>query len=273
MSKITKSQIEKAETKELRQLASENNVAFIGKKTEDLRAELLKIAEGGSAAAPVAKKEAVKEEKKEAAEAAAEKKAPAPKKEKKAPAPKKEKPAPAPRAERVPVGQADALAVEGLPTKKAKVQFLRALKDSTGNKEKYSLNAIAELVGLHPTNVARYCRDAGITHGGVTVPQERKDRIREAIAAKKHAQVVKAEEVKAQAVKAEEVKAQEVKAQEVKAAKKEAMATVKASKPAVKAVAKKEVKKAAPVKKAEPAKKEVKKAAPVKKAPAKKGKK
>ena len=268
MSKITKSQIEKAETKELRQLASENNVAFIGKKTEDLRAELLKIAEGGSAAAPVAKKEAVKEEKKEAAEAAAEKKAPAPKKEKKAPAPKKEKPAPAPRAERVPVGQADALAVEGLPTKKAKVQFLRALKDSTGNKEKYSLNAIAELVGLHPTNVARYCRDAGITHGGVTVPQERKDRIREAIAAKKHAQVVKAEEVKAQAVKAEEVKAQEV-----KAAKKEAMATVKASKPAVKAVAKKEVKKAAPVKKAEPAKKEVKKAAPVKKAPAKKGKK
>ena len=38
---------------------------------------------------------------------------------------------------------------------------------------------------MHPTNVCRYLRDAGLSTSSVTVPEERKARIRQTIALKK----------------------------------------------------------------------------------------
>jgi len=100
---------------------------------------------------------------------------PAGKKEKKAAA-KKE---PAPKKERVAVNAKDSADIEKLDTKKAKVITLR--------ERGYSIHSIAEAVDLHPTNVSRYIREAGLSTSTQTVPQERIDRIKATIAAKKPA--------------------------------------------------------------------------------------
>lgn len=159
---IKKSAVSKADTKELRALAATAGIKFIGKKTEDLRSELLKVAVDDNA-------KPVKKAKKEA-EAK-----PAGKKEKKAAA-KKE---PAPKKERVAVNAKDRADIEKLDTKKAKVITLR--------ERGYSIHSIAEAVDLHPTNVSRYIREAGLSTSTQTVPQERIDRIKATIAAKKPA--------------------------------------------------------------------------------------
>ncbi len=157
---IKKSAVSKADTKELRALAATAGIKFIGKKTEDLRSELLKVAVDDKA-------KPVKKAKKEG-EAK-----PAGKKEKKAAA-KKE---PAPKKERVAVSAKDTADIEKLDTKKARVITLR--------ERGYSIHSIAEAVDLHPTNVSRYIREAGLSTSTATVPQERKDRIKATIAAKK----------------------------------------------------------------------------------------
>lgn len=159
---IKKSAVSKADTKELRALAATAGIKFIGKKTEDLRSELLKVAVDD-------KVKPVKKAKKEAESK------PAGKKEKKAAA-KKE---PAPKKERVAVNAKDSADIEKLDTKKAKVITLR--------ERGYSIHSIAEAVDLHPTNVSRYIREAGLSTSTQTVPQERIDRIKATIAAKKPA--------------------------------------------------------------------------------------
>jgi hypothetical protein len=158
---IKKSAVSKADTKELRALAATAGIKFIGKKTEDLRSELLKVAVDDKA-------KPVKKAKKEG-EAK-----PAGKKEKKA-----AKKDPAPKKERVAVSAKDTADIEKLDTKKARVITLR--------ERGYSIHSIAEAVDLHPTNVSRYIREAGLSTSTATVPQERKDRIKATIAAKKPA--------------------------------------------------------------------------------------
>lgn len=149
---IRKSEVSKADTKELRSLAATAGIKFIGKKTDDLRTELMAVAVDDKKAAPV-KKAAKPGEKAKAA--------------KKEPAPKKE---------RVPVSAKDLAVIEKLDTKKARVITLR--------EKGYSIHAIAEATDLHPTNVSRYIREAGLSTSTVTVPEERKERIRATIATK-----------------------------------------------------------------------------------------
>lgn len=159
MAKVIKSQVEAADTKSLRSLAAANGIKFIGKKTEDLRAELLAIA-----VEEPAKKE--RKSAKKAAEAAADGaisfSAPA--------EPKK-------RAVRAAISEEDIALIATLDTKKARVITLR--------ERGYSIHQIGEAVGLHPTNVSRYVRDAGLSTSSAVVPQERRDRIKASIAAKK----------------------------------------------------------------------------------------
>lgn len=156
MTKMTKSAVAAADGKALRAFASDRNVKYIGKKQEDLRAELMAMAEDDK----------VKKEKGAAKSAA--------KPAEKAPAAKKE---PAPKKERVSVSAADLAEIETMTTKKAKVITLR--------ERKYSIHAIAEAVDLHPTNVSRYIRDAGLSTSTIVVPQERRDRIKASIALRK----------------------------------------------------------------------------------------
>ena len=159
MSKVIKSQVVAADTKSLRSLAAANGIKFIGKKTEDLRNELLAIA-----VEEPAKKE--RKSAKKAAEAAADGaisfSAPA--------EPKK-------RAVHAPISEEDIALIATLPSKKARVITLR--------ERGYSIHQIAEATVLHPTNVSRYVRDAGLSTSTAVVPQERRDRIKASIAAKK----------------------------------------------------------------------------------------
>lgn len=148
---IRKSEVSKADTKELRALAATAGIKFIGKKTDDLRAELMAVAVEDKKAAPL-------------------KKAPKPGK---GTAAKKE---PAPKKERVGVSAKDLAVIEKLDTKKARVITLR--------EKGYSIHAIAEATDLHPTNVSRYIREAGLSTSTTVVPEERKERIRATIAAK-----------------------------------------------------------------------------------------
>lgn len=163
MSKIKKSAVEKADTKELRSLATAANIKFIGRKNDDVRKDLLAIAEDDSAK-PAKKATAKKEGEKK----------PAAKKEAKPKAAKKEA---APKKERVRVPEKRAAEILALGSKKQQVITLR--------EEGYPINAIAEVVKMHPTNVSRYIRDAGLSTSTVTVPEERKARIKATIAAKK----------------------------------------------------------------------------------------
>lgn len=190
---IRKSDVSKADTKELRALAATAGIKFIGKKTDDLRAELMAVAVDDKKAAPV-KKAAKPGEKAKAA--------------KKEPAPKKE---------RVPVSAKDLAVIEKLDTKKARVITLR--------EKGYSIHAIAEATDLHPTNVSRYIREAGLSTSTVTVPEERKERIRATIAAKNP--TPKAAPVK----KAAEPKAEKKTAKAAKPAKKAPKPATKAAKP------------------------------------------
>jgi hypothetical protein len=162
MSKIKKSAVETADTKELRSIATKAGIKFIGKKNDDLRKELLAIAEDDA-----------KPAKKAAAKKPAEKKPAGKKDAVKKDAVKKE----AVKKERVLVPEKRAKEVLALGSKKAQVITLR--------EEGYPINAIAETVGMHPTNVSRYIREAGLSTSKVTVPEERKARIKATIAAKK----------------------------------------------------------------------------------------
>ena len=81
--------------------------------------------------------------------------------------------------ERKLVSAADMKEIEKYDTKKGKVITLR--------EKEYSINAIGLAVGLHPTNVSRYIREAGLSTSVVKVPKERKDRIKATIAAHKAA--------------------------------------------------------------------------------------
>lgn len=177
---IKKSEVTAAVTRELRSLAARVGVKFIGKKTEDLRDELLAIAVDDVKPAKRAKKDP------EAAAGTKAVKAPKEPKAKKEPAPKKER---APRKERVAVNAEDRAVIAVYDTKKAKVITLRELN--------YSIHAIAEEVGLHPTNVSRYIREAGMSTSTATVPEARREQIRATIAARKAAAalVVSAEPV------------------------------------------------------------------------------
>lgn len=159
MSKIKKSAVEKADTKELRSMATAANIKFIGRKNDDVRKDLLAIAEDDSA---------------KPAKKATAKKATAKKEGEKKPAAKKEA---APKKERVRVPEKRAAEILALGSKKQQVITLR--------EEGYPINAIAEVVKMHPTNVSRYIRDAGLSTSTVTVPEERKARIKATIAAKK----------------------------------------------------------------------------------------
>ena len=67
-------------------------------------------------------------------------------------------------------------------TKKAKVITLR--------EKGYSIAVIAEATDLHPTNVSRYIRDAGLSTSTVKVPAERISRIKATIASKKESEAV-----------------------------------------------------------------------------------
>ena len=160
---IKKAAVLKADVKELRALAATAKVKFIGKKTEDLRKELLKLAVDDTAKKP-AKKAAKKAE-----PAAGEK--------------------PAARREPKLIGPDDVKAIEKFDTKKGKVITLR--------QRGFSIAEIAAAVTLHPTNVSRYIREAGMSTCKDKVPQERIDRIKATIASKKGTtQKVKAAPVK-----------------------------------------------------------------------------
>jgi len=76
----------------------------------------------------------------------------------------------------VPVSDKDANAVATLKTKKERCISLR--------RAGYSLHAIARALEMHPTNVARYLRDAKMTKG-LTIPAERIKRIKKTIDSKK----------------------------------------------------------------------------------------
>ena len=186
---MTKTQIEKADVKALRAFAATKKVKFIGKTTVDLRAELIALIpekKEKKAAAPakkeakkVAAKKTVKKGSGEKTKAANEKLKAAAKPAKKVKAAKKDA---APKAEnerKVRVLPTDDILteLEKFDTKKAKVLHLR--------EKGFSLNAIGIVVGMHPTNVSRYIRDAGLSTSDVTVPKERRDRIKATIAAKK----------------------------------------------------------------------------------------
>lgn len=161
---IKKSAVASADTKELRSLAATAGIKFIGKKTEDLRKELSAVAVDDSKPSKKVKKAAKPDEK------AAGKAKKAAKKEV-----KKD------------ISAADRAEANKFDTKKGKVITYR--------ERGYSIHAIAEEVGLHPTNVSRYIREAGMSTSTTKVPQERIDRIRASIAAKKP--VAKAVAVKA----------------------------------------------------------------------------
>ena len=170
---IKKSAVSAADTKELRSLAATAGVKFIGKKSEDLRKELLGIAVDDSKPAKKVAKSAKKPAEKSAGKS---------------------------ESIRREVSEKDLKAIEKYDTKKAKVISLRELG--------YSINAIGEAVGLHPTNVSRYVRDAGLSTSTATVPAERIKRIKATIASKKPAEkTVKAASVKAAPAKKEVKKA------------------------------------------------------------------
>ena len=159
MAKVIRSVVEAADAKSLRSLAALNGIKFIGKETDDVRAELLAIA-----VEEPAKKEC--KSAKKAAEAAADGaisfSAPV---------------EPKVRSVRAPISAEDIALIATLPSKKARVITLR--------ERGYSIHQIGEAVGLHPTNVSRYVRDAGLSTSTAVVPQERRDRIKASIAAKK----------------------------------------------------------------------------------------
>lgn len=193
---MNKSEIKKAVVADLRTFAAKKKVKFIGKKTDELRAELLKFASDAKKAAPTnAAKATGKVGKKGATAPAAKggkvnatKKAESPVKAEKKVEVKKEK-APAAPKERKVVARVmpdDAVLkeLEKFDTKKGKVIHLR--------ERGYSVNTIGIVVGMHPTNVSRYIRDAGLSTCSATVPQERKDRIKASIAAKKTRPTVEA---------------------------------------------------------------------------------
>lgn len=171
MKKEQREKIAAADTKQLRAIAATMKIKFIGKKTEDLRAELLAAAGAGveQKAVPQASR----------------------------------------RREKSPdVSAEDAIKADGLAGKKQKVAFLRAAG--------YSTRAMAEFLGMHPTNVARCVRDLGMSTSTATVPEERKARIRAAIAARKLA--IKAEPVDAPAApEPEQAKAPAAKKQKERA--------------------------------------------------------
>lgn len=159
-----------SDAKALRSLAAKAGIKFIGVSNENLKKQLVAVAEddtkevaakGKAAPAKKAKKTG------EPAKATAAKKAAPAKKAAAAPAPKKE------------LSAADKGDIAKLDTKKAKVITLR--------ERGYSIHTIAEATDLHPTNVSRYIREAGLSTSKVTVPQERKDRIKATIASKKPA--------------------------------------------------------------------------------------
>lgn len=160
MATIKKSAVAKAkDLKELRNLAAKAKVKFLGLKKADLIDALNKVATDDIKPVKVKKVKGLKKE----AEAK-----PAKVKKEKAPAVKKE---------RVLVSDKDMKAIDKYDTKKAKVITLRELG--------YSIHAIGEAVDLHPTNVSRYIREAGLSTSKVTVPEERKNRIKATIASKK----------------------------------------------------------------------------------------
>ena len=194
---IRKSEVSKADTKELRALAATAGIKFIGKKTDDLRTELLAVAVDDKKAAPVKK---------------------APKPGEKSKIAKKE---PAPKKERIGVSAKDLAIAEKLDTKKARVITLR--------EKGYSIHAIAEVTDLHPTNVSRYIREAGLSTSKIVVPEERKERIRATIAQRQEQGLVHKAEPKAEPVK--KAPAPKVEKKTVKAAK----PAKKAQKPAKKA--------------------------------------
>lgn len=169
-----KSAVENGGTKELRSLAAQAGVKFIGKKTEDLRKELLAIA--------------VDDDKKKTAK----KKTVTAKKEPKEAATEGTKQA-SNHKTRVPVSKEDLDEMsEKYDTKKAKTIALR--------EKGYSIHAIGEAVDLHPTNVSRYIREAGLSTSTVKVPKERIERIK-ATKAEKKAETEKSAEPAKQAAK------------------------------------------------------------------------
>lgn len=196
---IKKSAVASADTKELRALAATAGIKFIGKKIDDLRGELMNIAVDDKA------KPAKKAKKEPEAKPAKKAKKETVKKE-------------AVKKERVAVSAKDASDIAKLDTKKAKVITLR--------ERNYSIHSIAEAVDLHPTNVSRYIREAGLSTSTATVPKERIDRIKATIAGKKKAAAPVKAATKAAAPKAAPV----VKKEDKKEAKK-AKVTVAAKPP------------------------------------------
>lgn len=194
---IKKSAVAAADTKELRSLAAAAGIKFVGVKADDLRNQLNKIAVDDAKPAkkekPAAKKASKKDEPK------------AGKKEKPA---KKEKKAAAPKREKKELTNKDLADLSKCETKKAKVITMR--------ERGFSIAEISEATELHPTNVSRYIRVAGLSTSTATVPAERIQRIKASIAAKKA--VHEPAKVKAAPVKAADKKAD--KKPVVKAAKK-----------------------------------------------------
>jgi len=165
---MKKSEIDSASIKELRSMAAKNKIKFIGVTEVDLRKTLLAIADD----------EKSKPAKKESKPAKSAKKAAEPKMTVVKDA-KKNDAAPS-KKESKPLSDADKKIIDGLGTKKAKVITLR--------EKGYSIAVIAEATDLHPTNVSRYIRDAGLSTSTAKVPAERISRIKATIASKKESE-------------------------------------------------------------------------------------